>query len=226
MMNIKKSLKELLTVKHPQLKWAYNNLIKDGYGRPRNDEEFLEEVLHVLKWHGKYREGMSENEIVKTYFEIIVSDHLNNRGFKLEGHKKNTIRLEDDKYIHFSFGKYLPNLNFLLDFTHLLDGLKFEKDDFLNKQLNLNYTGDISFVKGRYFKSKKGSDFFDMTDPDNSHVLIKIDWGGSFDDSRGLKTVPNQKLYYRSAVSNGGGMGVDYLILPVDYKATYTVSNF
>lgn len=227
MMNIKKSLKELLTVKYPQLKWAYDNLIKDGYGRPREDKEFIEEVIRVLKWHGKHREGMTAEEIVNTIFSITESEHLKNRGFYLDGKKKNVIKLDNDKYIYFNFGKYKPNLNFLLNYSHLLDDINFKRDNDLNKQLNLNFTGDISFLRGRFFKSKKGSDFFDMTDPDNSpHVLIKIDWGGAFNNSRGLKSVPSQKLYHRVASSNGGGMGVDYLILPVDYKATYTVSNF
>lgn len=225
--DLKNKLKQKLTVEFPQLAWEYNNLTKDPMRGELVDDEFSVKVKNRLKWYGKYHEGMTVKEIVDTIFSIAESEHLKNRGFYLDGKKKNVIKLDNDKYIYFNFGKYKPNLNFLLNYSHLLDDINFKRDNDLNKQLNLNFTGDISFLRGRFFKSKKGSDFFDMTDPDNSpHVLIKIDWGGAFNNSRGLKSVPSQKLYHRVASSNGGGMGVDYLILPVDYKATYTVSNF
>lgn len=224
--DLKNKLKQKLTVEFPQLAWEYNNLTKDPMRGELVDDEFSVKVKNRLKWYGKYHEGMTVKEIVDTIFSIAESEHLKNRGFYLDGKEKNIVKLDNGKYIYFNFGKCDPNLNFLVNYNHLLDGIIYETDSMLNKQLNLDYTGDITFLKGRFFKSKKGSNFFDLTSNDKPHVLIKINWGGAFNNSRGIKTVPNDSIYYRCAKSNNGRMGVDYLILPIDYKTNYTLDDF
>lgn len=224
--DLKNKLKQKLTVEYPQLAWEYNYLTKDPMKGNLEDDEFYDKVIHRLKWYGKYHEGMTVEEIVNTIFSLAELEQIKSCGFFFDGKKKNIVKLDNGKYIYFNFGKYQPNLNFLINYNNLLDGISYEFDSDLNKQLNLNYTGDITFIRGRFFKSKKGSNFFDLTSDDKPHVLIKIDWGGAFNNSRGIKTVPEGKIYHRCAKSNNGRMGVDYLILPIGYKANYTLDDF
>lgn len=166
-------------------------------------------------------DGNILNQIINKSEEL----EMNYKGYYFDGEKKNIIKLDNGNYIFFHFGKYKSNLNIIIsNLDKNFEGM-FEKNDKLTKQLNLDFTGSIDYLYGRYFKSKKGSNMFDITG-DKHHILIRIDWGGAFNDSDGLNTIPKEVLYYRRARSNGGGAGYDYLILPKDYKARYTIDNF
>lgn len=167
---------------------------------------------------------LNPEEVAKFILKKNEEQRIIDLGYKFDGKDKNIVKLDNGKYIYFDFGKYSPNLNFLID--DLAKGVTYEENHELNRNLNLNYTGDISFIRGRFFVSKKGANFFDLTSTDKPHVLVKIKWGGSFNTSRGLKNVPEEKIYYRCARSKGGGIGVDYLILPSDYQAKYTLDDF
>lgn len=176
-----------------------------------------------LEENNQNYDKLTPEEIANFVLKKNEAERIIDLGYKFDGENKNIIKLDNGKYIYFDFGKYSPNLNFLID--DLAKGVTYEKDQELSQKLNLNFTGDISFIRGRFFISKKGANFFDLT-TDKPHVLVKIKWGGSFNYSRGLKDVPEEKIYYRRARSKGGGIGVDYLILPSDYQAKYTLDDF
>ena len=61
-----------------------------------------------------------------------------------------------------------------------------------------------------------GLNTFDYTQPNPSHVLFKVNWGGANSPSRGFINPPEFKdnlTYLKRAESNGGGRGLTYAIV-------------
>lgn len=187
---------------------------------------FLEK--HLKEEGFNYNEIKSTEKLAQILLEINRDIIIENNGFYFDGKDKNIVKLDDGRYIYFNFGKYKPNLNFLINEDFLLKGIKYEKDDELKKQFNLKYSGSMFFLKGKFFISKKGSKFFDLTSQEKPHVLVKIAWGGAFNTSRGIEKedIPKEALHFRKARSNGGGLGNDYLVLPKDFRMTYSIDDF
>lgn len=79
--------------------------------------------------------------------------------------------------------------------------------------------GPLDSLRGKFFVSKKGTKLF-KADPNGPHVLLRDDWGGGFNSYRGgkLPGMDAGALYYRRATSNGGGMGTDWCVVPIDWK--------
>ena len=121
----------------------------------------------------------------------------------------NVIQLTSGKYLVNRFGKYMPNLSFI----NTVPGVKWTNIS----KLDLNLPkGSYSFVRGRYFVSKKGTNCFSV-EANGPHILIRDEWGGAFNDYRG-RSLPEDGLYYRRAASNGGGSGYDYAIFQYGWK--------
>jgi len=134
---------------------------------------------------------------------------------------KNTFKLDDGKYLVNDGGKYRPNLSLIFTEDRLLKAFDYAADTELQGSLNVSFSGNMGFKFGRFFKSKKGTNCFEEMDRDKApHMLIKINWGGAFDSSRGFRSWPEGSLYRRVAKSNGGGAGNDYLVLPINFKQT------
>lgn len=138
-----------------------------------------------------------------------------------------------DCFLVKQFGKYLPNLVFVLskEFSLDKDGkpvspVKFVRDINVTDNLNLVFNGDPKIIFGDYWISRKGSRCFRPKNPLNAkHLLVKVAWGGA-DETHGSRgnypeDVPARVLYFRHARSNAGGMGYDYWVVPVDYHASY-----
>lgn len=138
-----------------------------------------------------------------------------------------------DCFLVKQFGKYLPNLVFVLskEFSLDKDGkptspIKFVRDVNITDNMNLVFNGDPKILFGDYWISKKGSRCFRPKNPlDAKHLLAKVAWGGA-DETHGSRgnypeDIPAGVLYFRHARSNAGGMGYDYWVIPVDYHASY-----
>ena len=138
-----------------------------------------------------------------------------------------------DCFLVKQFGKYLPNLVFVLskEFSLDKDGkpvspVKFVRDVNVTDNMNLVFNGDPKILFGDYWISRKGSRCFRPKNPLNAkHLLIKVAWGGA-DETHGSRgnypeDVPAGVLYFRHARSNAGGMGYDYWVVPVEYHASY-----
>ena len=138
-----------------------------------------------------------------------------------------------DCFLVKQFGKYLPNLVFVLskEFSLDKDGkpvspVRYVRDNDVTDSLNLVFNGEPKILFGDYWISRKGSRCFRPKSPlAASHLLIKVAWGGA-DETHGSRgnypeDVPAGVLYFRHARSNAGGMGYDYWIVPVDYHASY-----
>jgi len=95
----------------------------------------------------------------------------------------------------------------------------------INKFLNfINYNKlfdgrDYIVGFGCMKTSKKGNEYLKINfiDSENAtHVLVKVDWGGSFDRSRGLLIFKNIEPSIEKKVlkmSNGGGLGTTYYLI-------------
>ncbi len=142
-----------------------------------------------------------------------------------------------DCFLVKQFGKYLPNIVFVLSKEFFLDKdgkpvspVKYVRDVDVTDNLNLVFNGDPKILFGDYWISRKGSRCFRPKNPlDAKHLLIKVAWGGA-DETHGScgnypEDIPAGVLYFRHARSNAGGMGYDYWIVPVDYHASYLGSE-
>ena len=138
-----------------------------------------------------------------------------------------------DCFLVKQFGKYLPNLVFVLskEFSLDKDGkpvspIKYVRDTDITDDLNLVFNGDPKIIFGDYWISRKGSRCFRPKSPlEANHLLVKVSWGGA-DETHGSRgnypeDIPAGVLYFRHARSNAGGMGYDYWVIPVDYQASY-----
>lgn len=128
------------------------------------------------------------------------------------------------------FGKYLPNITFVISSTFEVDEnervispLDYTSDEEVTANMNINFDGDVVFIFGDFWRSKKGGACFRPKDPMRAkHMLVCSSWGGAFSRTRGNYHGENTPgvLYFRRARSNGGGAGNDFYVVPVGYKLT------
>ena len=124
--------------------------------------------------------------------------------------EEGTFQLKDGNFAIGEYGKYKPNLTFISSIP-VIQWENVKREDF-----NLP-KGDLSMIRGDFFTSKKGTKCFKVK-ANGSHILIKDSWGGAFSKYYG-DTLPKEgALYYRTASSNGGGMGNDYAVYLKNWK--------
>lgn len=131
----------------------------------------------------------------------------------------------NDQYMVNMFGKYQPNITFLVDKEVNLDGhgdpinpLAYFEDKEIEAAIGLKIDGKVSFMFGKAWRSKKGGMCFTPKTSDKADsVLINVYWGGAFSRTCGFEKAPNGAMYYRKAKSNAGRQGHDYVIFPL-YK--------
>lgn len=151
-----------------------------------------------------------------------------NNGFYFYGGRKNIVKLENGKYIFFNFGEHRSKLNFILEnldisIGDLFKNLPFKKNSKLNLDFNC-YNGDLGALEGKFFISKKGSPFFDITDNARKpHLLVRIKWlGCSLSEKGGLnpENIPKEAVFseINQTSSMAGRAGTDYIVLPIKSK--------
>ena len=91
----------------------------------------------------------------------------------------------------------------------------------LTDGMNVDFDGDASILLGRYRLSKNGRPVFELTEPTKAKdTLVKVSWGGAFNRTRGQDKDYAKEVgasFFTRRSSNGGGIGNDYWILPVDF---------
>ena len=151
-------------------------------------------------------------------------------------YKSETCFEVDTAFIVNDFGKYSPNLSFIISKDFELDERGNVKDQFryfddqeVINNMNIDFNGNAKFMFGDFWVSKNGTKCFKPKNPIKaSHVLIMVNWGGCFNSTRGVYPDDASKLnpkYYRRASSNGGGTGTDYWVFPVGYVHTMHIEN-
>jgi hypothetical protein len=126
------------------------------------------------------------------------------------------IKLNNGEFLLKSYGKYSPNLTFVLPNE---DGLIWGETH--AKAFNLDGR-HMSCMVGDFWTSLKGTNCF-KPKKNGRHILVYESWGGGGD--RGDLVEHDDMLYFRRASSNGGGTGNTYAVLPVNWKASVSVDD-
>ena len=91
----------------------------------------------------------------------------------------------------------------------------------LTAGMNIDFDGDAEILLGNYRLSKNNRPVFEVSTPTKAkYVLVRVSWGGAFNNSRGQYDSYAKEIgatFFRRSSSNGGGVGNDYWILPVDF---------
>lgn len=91
----------------------------------------------------------------------------------------------------------------------------------LTDGMNIDFDGEASLLLGRYRLSKNNKPVFELTEPvEAKDVLIRVDWGGAFNKTRGQTNSYAKEIgatFFIEKSSNGGGTGYDYWVLPVGF---------
>ena len=123
-----------------------------------------------------------------------------------------------------AYGKYQPNISFVLAKDFGGDPLKYRADAATREmvsQFGFDFGAPESGVValfGDFWSSKRGKPHFRPKSVQvASHVLVRASWGGAFARTRGRWDAPEGAAYFRRASSNRGGTGYDYYVLPVGY---------
>lgn len=129
----------------------------------------------------------------------------------------------DGGYIVDDSGKYGSKLLILTRQLPVVSGLPDRLYFFTDKYTVLDT--QLFGVAGRFFTTKKGRPAFAIS-PDGPHVLV----ADSFSCQRGytsrLDMIPEgDRLYFKRSLSNGGGAGDIYAVLPRDYKAVFDIDD-
>ena len=149
----------------------------------------------------------------------------------------NIVRIADGRFTFPDYGKYRPNVTFIVSDTmpysttysggkDYLEPVPYHEYDavareYMNIPFDANPDG-ITAAFGNYRLSKNGKPVLEVCDcEDASHVLIKADWGGAFSKASGIGSFSEKEvrerypevLMFRRAKSNGGGSGNDYYVI-------------
>ena len=143
--------------------------------------------------------------------------------------KYDSLQLDNNDLIVNMFGKYMPNIVFVLknEYKSYLYDFGIMPNDIEN-QLNIHWDGSPSIMYGKFWISKKGSKCFTPTSRElATHILVKNDWGGAFDHTRGREydLVSEMAEYSRLASSNGGGIGYSYYVLKTETSNVITIDD-
>jgi hypothetical protein len=132
----------------------------------------------------------------------------------------NFIELENGQFLFNDFGKYRPNICYILDQKlESISDLPWG-DGHAN---NYNLEGrSLRVLTGNFWVSKKGNPCFNPCQ-NGKHHLVREDWGGGGD--RGDLFENKDFLYFRRASSNGGGQGITYAVIPCGWTKKISLED-
>lgn len=185
--------------------YSYNSENINEYTRlAYSSKEEIDES--TMKMFGKKISDLTESDIILKKEEY----KWKNKGVEM---REDIIILENGNRLVRHYGKYKSGLTIIVS---SVDDFNFSKVN-LN-HMNLGFDGDTEVLTGEFFVSKKGTKCF-RVNPNGNQFLIRVDWGGSFNKTRGLRdNPPKDNRYYRRATSNRGRSGYDYIVLDKNFK--------
>lgn len=196
----------------------YHNILTDY---PVTLEQLHEKICQYAEINPKEISVGDFREYEKLFTEEAERKKLQDAGIKLG---ENAIVLDNKKFLINNHGKYCSGITFIID-PREIPNYKYFQDRRLQETLNVFWDGKPTFMYGNYWKSKKGSNCFAPCDKMKAkHLLIRLDWGGSFNSSRGSTELQNT-LYFKRASSNGGGNGYSYYIIPSKSRNKYNEAD-
>lgn len=133
-----------------------------------------------------------------------------------------------EKFNYVYSGKYRPGITIEIPQEWTLNKkrhpecpIQFIECKELTDGMNIDFDGDVDILLGNYRVSKNGRPVFELTKPTEAReTLIRVYWGGAFNSTRGQHRSYAEEVgatYFLRKSSNGGGLGYDYWVLPVEY---------
>lgn len=144
--------------------------------------------------------------------------------FMLSGMFKNTNKLQNGKYVFFNFEASGSKLHFIIDnlntsVASLFEDIPFDNNKDVGLDLYDPWISSLGILKGKFVMSEDGMPFFDVTNKDKPHLLIKIKWDGSLpfgEKSGGLNknNLPEETIFseFNQIFST---IGIDFIVLPI-----------
>lgn len=146
-----------------------------------------------------------------TDFDAVERDILLNRGIILG---RNAVLIDEDSYLVNWYGKYNPQMTFIINWDTIQDFFWADPDYFMN----VIFDGDPYFMYGKYWVSRKGKHCFRPLPKDRAeHMLVKLEWEREKGTRGTNPELEEAALYSHRARSNGGGIGNTYYVLPKGY---------
>ncbi len=137
----------------------------------------------------------------------------------------------DTGFLINQYGKYKPQITFVLPKEFDGDPLEYRYDGlyhedrpvaWLFKHMSIEFSRreNIGILFGEYWKSPKGTECFrPLPVGEAKHLIIRNMWGGGSKDKLSLfQFMGTGVLYHQRSGSRHGGMGRDYLVVPIGYK--------
>ncbi len=126
----------------------------------------------------------------------------------------------DTAFLVNDFGKYRPSITFVVPKDFDDNPLGYVTSSPIKEMLanmNVDWDGKTSVLFGDFWTSRKGGACFRPKPiAQAQHVLVRVDWGGAFNRTRGPGHVDGS-VYYRYAPSNGRGTGYTYVVVPLGF---------
>lgn len=215
------------------------------------NKEVIEKIIEINKWCNKNQKAMSYFVYSETNYKGFKVTYANIKDlnsstlkefgkpllevteedvkvakekylWECKGYSmsKDIVVLDNGERIIKDYGKYRSDLIILTDSVN-----KFEWKNANLTHMNISFNGETKVLIGDYFLSKKGNKCFRINE-NGQDILIKISWGGAFNESRGLCDNPPNHKYYKRKRSNNGRLGSDYLIVPINFKNTVCANDY
>lgn len=141
-----------------------------------------------------------------TYHQKLVYESIERGGGKF-------MQLENGKLLNNQYGKYQPQLTFIVENFNDLEPVS---DPELADLINADWDGSPEFIFGEYKISKKGTKCFYTSPKERAkHILVCLHWQHSHFGHTNGNTVLQQSIYDVRRRSNGGGEGYHYYVIPV-----------
>ena len=212
--------------KYPQYSWKCSfreTINQTTYHKISTEYPLTVEQLHEKVC--KYAEITTNTVKVGDFFTYnrIFSCEEERKKLQKAGIKigENAVKLDNGKIMINDYGKYASGITFIVS-PGDLPYYEYLQDKDLKESLNVIWQGTPEFMYGKYWKSKKGSNCFSPCSKKYAkHLLVRLDWGGCFNNTRGYTELQNT-LYYKRASSNGGGSGYTYFVIPAESHNTYS----
>ena len=144
----------------------------------------------------------------------------------------NFIKLDDGRRLYNDYGKYRPNLTYVLTEIPMRTNRPRNLPDCQDISClpwtdcharDFNFDGRVMRkLSGDFWISQKGTACF-APKADGRHILLREDWGNKRDRGDMQKMIG--MVYFRRASSNGGGVGTTYAVVPKDWCVSINIED-
>jgi hypothetical protein len=139
------------------------------------------------------------------------------------------IKLDNGGYLIKHYGKFRSGLTLLSDVPmKQIEVASPHKLSILSEELNIDVDAfDSLIMYGDFFVSRKGSKCFRVK-KNGKHMLLRFNIGRDFSVRHwgpDQEVFEGKELYWREAMSNGGGTGYLYIVIPRGWRKSWDIDE-